>query len=96
MSLLYKEELFERRLQAFHVEDEHAFKRIRLVATENIILAGKTNVEQLTTTYFTRVLRRTRAMQSSLRKLFSFRQLRDWGCVEPSTRYYASVGSCIC
>ncbi len=85
MSILYKEELFERRLHLFHVEDEHILKRVRLVETEYSIIVGQNNLERLHNRYYGMVVLMARSFQRDLRSLFSFRQLRDWGCVGPSS-----------
>lgn len=83
MAIVYKEACFERRLHLLHVEDEHVVKRIRLVGTWNCAIIGERSLHRLHEKYFENVLTDTRILQQHFRELFSFRQLRDWGCVEP-------------
>jgi hypothetical protein len=85
VSILYKEELFERRLRVLHVEDEHILKRVRLVGTEYNAIVGRNNWERLNTRYYGRVVLMASSFQRDLRNLFSYRQLRDWGWVERSS-----------
>lgn len=82
MALVYKEESFEERLRFVHVEDEHIVKRIRLIPTEVTAVMGKSAVRSLYERFLETVLNHTRDLQESFRELFSFRQLREWGCVE--------------
>ena len=89
VSILYKEELFEKRLRALHVEDEHILKRMRLLSTEMTGKLGKGTMDSLNRKYFDKVKAQTAPFQEGLRSLFHFRQLRDWGCVEPSSLYSA-------
>lgn len=83
VSILHKEELFESRLHLYHVEDEQFYKRIRLVSAENYAVLGP-NVAPLNGRYLPTIVVQTSAFQKRLRNLFNFRQLREWGCVEPS------------
>lgn len=83
MAIAYKEASFEQRLHVCHVEDEHVMKRIRLVGTADSGLLGRRSLGQLEQNYLVNLMRSVRSFQDHLRKLFSFRQLRDWGCVEP-------------
>ena len=83
MAIVYKEASFESRLHVVHVEDEHVFKRIRLVETQTSAFIGRNALTRIHERYLERLLSNTRQFQDYLRELFSFRQLRDWGCVEP-------------
>lgn len=83
MAIVYKEASFEKRLRIMHVEDEHFMKRVRLVETAHSGIIGRSRLRGLEETYLNDVLGATRIFQECLRNLFSFRQLRDWGCVTP-------------
>ena len=65
-----------------HVEDEHFMKRVRLVGAALSGVIGRGQLRRLEETYLNEVLDATRTFQQHLRDLFSFRQLRDWGCVK--------------
>lgn len=83
MAIVYKEALFERRLRVLHVEEEHILKRVRLVGTRYLGFLGRENLDDIEERYLQTVFKATRDFQELLRSLFSFRQLRDWGCVKP-------------
>lgn len=83
VAIVYKEASFEKRLRIMHVEDQHFMKRIRLVKTAYMGILGRNHLRRLEEKYLNKVLNATRAFQEEIRNLFSFRQLRDWGCVEP-------------
>lgn len=83
VSILHKEELFEERLHLSHVEDEHIAKRIRLLTPEYHALAEPDDLNRLEKKYYPMIKMQTIPFQESLRNLFNFRQIREWGCVEP-------------
>lgn len=77
--LLFREQVFERCLLSHHVEDEYIYKRIRLVARDDLSKLTRAELVELEDAFMPELLKFLHRLQCELRAIYKFRLLRDWG-----------------